>query len=440
MRKIEFLSALILVALCSPLCGQIKRTSVPIGDALARALAKGSITGEGARPFHIRVEVSEPENPQSPYQGSFEEWWVSPDQWRREVTDKDGMRQTIVVAGGKKTEKDEGDYFPVWLRNFVKAVFDPIPNAAQWAGSGLMIEQTIFPNGAKTDACARTESRIGSADRDSKVYFNVCFDEDGRLKFFGSPGYSMEFHDYRGFGKKQIARKLGSNPESGTALLGLVTVLEDESKAKGAADLFAPLPADEDRFREVQVSAEVLEKLATENPPIAWPAVHSGNTRGREAVFISADTEGRIREAWPINSDNGGVDDSVRDQVRKWNVKPATDKTGKRVQVDGCLSFSFETRIEDPLPELTDAEVRELATKMVEPVWPSGSVKSGEIVEVEVSVNEQGQLTGTGYPGSKAPVAAILAVNDAMRQWIFRPLIRNGKPQYFHGHLKFIVR
>src|SRR5271157_3904641 len=104
---------------------QVKRTSIPIGDAVSKALEKSLITGEGDRPFHIRISVSEPENRQSPYQGAIEEWWISKDQWRREVTGKDGMHQTIVVANGSQTEKDEGDYFPRWLRSFVTAAFDP---------------------------------------------------------------------------------------------------------------------------------------------------------------------------------------------------------------------------------------------------------------------------------------------------------------------------
>jgi hypothetical protein len=438
MKNIRILTALILGMACSITSGQIRHTSVPIGDVLSKALAKGLITGENARPFHIRVEITEPENPQSPYQGAFEEWWVSPDQWRREATTKDGMRQTIVVTGGKKTEKDEGDYFPVWLRSFVKAVFDPVPEPALWTSSGMMIEQT-FMAGAKTDACARTQAKIGSADRDSTVYFNVCFDDEGTLKFVGSPGYSMEFHDYRSFGKKKIARILSDDPESGTKLVGKVTVLEDESKANGAADLFAPLAADEDRFREAQVNAVTMENLTAGNPPIAWPTVHSGNLKGKVAIYVSADTEGHVREVWPINADNG-VDDSVREQVRKWTIKAATDKTGKRVQVDGPISFAFETRIENPLPELSDAEVRQLATKIVDPVWPANSVQPGQIVEAEISVNEQGKFAGASYSHAGVPVAAVIAMNDALHQWTFRPFIKDGKAQYFKGTVKFVVK
>ena len=72
--------------------GQIKRTTVPLGDAIRVALTNCTLTSDGAQPFHLRVSISEPENPQSPYQGTIEEWWVSADQWRREVTEKDGKK------------------------------------------------------------------------------------------------------------------------------------------------------------------------------------------------------------------------------------------------------------------------------------------------------------------------------------------------------------
>jgi len=210
--------------------GQIKRTSVPLGDAVEKALAKGSLLGEGARPFHIYVSVSEPGNPASPYQGTIEEWWASPSQWRREVTAKAGMRQTIVVVDGKKTERDEGDYFPLWLNSFVTAIVDPVPDAAAWMATGSSIEQITMPNGDKSDACARAKSSIGTGTRATDAFSNVCFDGQGRVKFYGSPRYGMEFHDYRSFGKKQIAHQFADDPEPGTHLMGEVTRLEELPK------------------------------------------------------------------------------------------------------------------------------------------------------------------------------------------------------------------
>jgi hypothetical protein len=415
--------------------GQIKRTEVPLGDTLTKALSKTLLTAAGSQPFHIRIVVSEPENPQSPYKGTIEQWWVSPDQWRREVTDKDGLKQTIVFTSGKKTELDEGDYFPLWLRRFVSAAFEPVPNLAAWTSSGLQIEQITMPNGDKSDACVRSEAKIGEGERATTSYSNLCFDGEGRLKFFGSPRYDMEFHDYRGFGKRQFPRKFVDHPEPGTELVGTVTILEDESKGRNSADLFSPLKSDDNRFESVPVSSAQMERLTTGNTNIAWPPVHSGNVRGRLAMYISVDTNGRVREAWPLNSDNAGLEDPARDQVRQWRLKPAVDKNGSHVQVDGGLSFIFETKIGDPLPELSDTEVRSLATTVVEPKWPAGALKSGQIVEVLVSVNEEGKLTGTGY--TKVPAPAQGAVIDAIRQWTFRPLVLDGKPQYFHGVVHF---
>jgi hypothetical protein len=340
MRIVGLLAAPVLLGICVCAHGQVQRTEVPIGDAVGKALAKMSLTGEGAKPFHIRIAVSEPENSQSPYQGSIEEWWVSPDKWRREVTAKGGMHQTIVVLDGKKTEKDEGDYFPLWLRHFVTAAFDPIPNAAAWTKNGIVIEQITMPDGHKSDACARAQSKIGTGDRATDAFSNVCFDGEGRLKFFGSPAYSMEFSDFHGFGKKQIARKLVSDPEPGTNLVGKIDQLEDESNAANP-EIFIPLTTNDDRFMSIALSGQELEHLTAGNPPVLWPREHSGKLHGRLAMYISMDSAGQVREAWPLNSDNAGLDDGARDQVKRWKIEPPLDAAHKPVQSEGGLGFSF---------------------------------------------------------------------------------------------------
>lgn len=407
-----------------------------MGNAIGAALAKSSLTGEGARPFHVRVSVSEPENPQSPYQGSMEEWWASPDQWRLEASSKDGMHQTVVVTGGKKTEKDEGVYFPLWLRMFVNAVNDPIPNAQSWTASGIAIEQITMPDGRKSDACARAQSKLGTGERATDAFTVVCFDGEGRLKSYVSPGYDMEFADFHGFGKKQVARKLSNDPEPGTNLVGKVEVLEE---LKGATDtLFAPLATDDSRFRTAHVNSEQMERMIAENPPIDWPTVHSGNTMGRLAVYIATDSDGNVREAWPLNSDNAGLEDPVRAQVMKWKLKPAVDSEGKSLQVDGGIGFAFETKIADPLPQLSNAEVRALASETVEPVWPSSGLTRGQTIRIDVGVNEKGEMTGYGMNG--VPPAAAGPIMQAITQWRFKPLIRDGNPRYFHAIVEFVVQ
>ena len=83
MNRYQLLTLLLLIGICTAASGQLKRTSVPLGDAVGAAIDMSNITADGARPFHLRVSITEPENPDSPYHGTIEEWWISTTQWRR---------------------------------------------------------------------------------------------------------------------------------------------------------------------------------------------------------------------------------------------------------------------------------------------------------------------------------------------------------------------
>lgn len=443
MQRLYVLAAVLVVGTSAP--GQMRQTSVPLGDAISKALAKSSLTGEGSRPFHIRVNVSEPQNPRSPYQGAIEEWWSSPTQWRREVTAREGMRQTIIVANGKKSERDEGDYLPLWLRDFVFALFDPAPERSRWEVGGVTIDQTIMPNGSRSNACARIASKIGTGDRATDAYSNVCFDGEGRLQFIGSPRYSMSFNHYRRFGDRQIASALGHAPESGTELEGDVVQLEDLSRAMRDG-LFTPLPSNDHRFDSAELSAAKLEELTAGDSPVVWPSVRSGSLQGNLAMYLSVDAQGHVREAWPLNSDNAGLEDSAREQVRRWIITPQRDSDGDPVQADGPLGFRFRTVISNPIPVLSDAEARQLAIRLVEPRFAPGTAPAGTRYRVRIAVNEQGNVTGgaagdTEVPGTIEPAGpALFPIMMAVRSWQFRPLMKDGAPQYFFAELVFAVR
>lgn len=342
MQNVFAFGWILISGICINAYGQNLATRAGLKDALSKAIATDSLTSAGSHPFHIRVVISEPENPQSPYQGSIEEWWSSSMQWRREVKAKGGMHQTIIVAGGKVSERDEGDYFPLWLRNFVTAIFDPVPNASAWTAGGVSIEESQLPNAYNSNTCVRTKSKIGTGIRTTDAFSVICFDGDGRLSSVVSPRYSMSFNHYRKFGAKQVPFALGDVPEPGTEIGGEVVNLEElSSPANG--DLFTSLSSNDSRFDSAELNAEKLEELTARNPQLVWSMPHSGNLRGNLALYVSIDAEGHVREAWPLNSDNAGLDDPVREQVRKWSVTPVKDSGGKPIQADGPLGFRFET-------------------------------------------------------------------------------------------------
>ncbi len=93
-----------------------------------------------------------------------------------------------------------------------RAVLSPLhlihPNADAFRNRGATNDQITMPNGVTSSANVRLQSKIGTGDRATDAFSNISFDNEGRLSFYGSPRYSLEFHDYRKFGNKGRSRPL----------------------------------------------------------------------------------------------------------------------------------------------------------------------------------------------------------------------------------------
>ena len=184
----------------------------------------------------------------------------------------------------------------------------------------------------------------------------------------------------------------------------------------------------------ISVSETTIRSLSAYTPDILWPSVRSGKTTGVLSMYISVDRSGHVREAWPLNSDNAGLEDPAREQVMKWQFKPAK-MHDVPVQTETVLTLAFNTKIGDPIPILSDEEARKLATNIVEPVFPPGTPKGTE-VKVQVGVSLDGTVNGAGNPYN-APTPLFMAAYGAVRQWHFRPYLREGKPDLFGADIVF---
>jgi TonB family protein len=440
-----------IVLLASSLChGQgIKETSVPLENALNQALGRSSLTGANAVPFHLKVHLIESTNPPSPYRAEIEEYWVSAQQWRRSIDSPD-FKQTLIVNGDQVSEQDTGDYYPLWLKGFINGIFDPVPNADQWNKLDAKITQITLPNGLRSEACARAKFKIGSDTVKNDAFGNVCFDSQGQLKFFGSPGYSMEFHDYQRFGKKlMIARRYQDDPEPGTKLVANVVLLEELKKPD--ASLFAvtqpTLP--ELRIESIEVSQTAIEQAAQGQPPVAWPPVQSGNTTGLLSMYISVDRDGRVREAYPLNSDNAGLQDAARDQLLKWKLKPMAAE-GRPVQAQAALSFRFDTTLvsqsaqpaggavagpvpqkatPEPAPGVKRGLVKGFLVSQSQPWYPDeakekhiqGKVVLSLLIDTDGTTSDIEVLSSPDQALTDSAIAAV-------KQWRYKPYELNGVP------------
>ena len=156
-------------------------------DLAARAVQQSKLTLPGGRPFHLSAEIVETTNPASEYQAKVEEYWASPEKWRRTIQSP-GFSQTMVVNGDKVLEKDTGDYFPWWLNDLVTAMFDPLPTLAT-------------PNQVNSHAGREFDPRVASLCTGVQTKtdrWDFCFDLRRTLLtsvFRSSTGYAnITFH------------------------------------------------------------------------------------------------------------------------------------------------------------------------------------------------------------------------------------------------------
>lgn len=400
---------------------------VSLGDAAEHAVQESKLTLPGSKPFHLVAEITEKTNPKSNYRAKVEEYWISPEKWRRTIESPE-FSQTLVVNGDKVSEKNTGDYFPWWLNDLLTAMTDPLPIAEMLKQTSARVQK---PQGGEgSSSCARLNTKI---DR-----WSFCFEGSrGLLSFVLTRGFEAEYKEYEGFAGKQVARLVTIDPEPGTTIQARVKRLEELSHQDDSMFTVDEATPPQNRIRSVRVDQDTVRKLATTSTAIAWPSVGAGPTKGGCAVYISADRTGTIREAWPNGCDNAGLEDPLREMVKKWRLKPAVEG-GTPVQIESLVTFSFDTQAEKTraLPILTDAEARELASGIVEPVFPPGSVTEGVQITVQVSVDETGKLTGISNTGNLS-TAAFLAANAALKRWHFKPYVKDGKAQYFHADIIF---
>jgi hypothetical protein len=407
--------------------GADNRNAISLGEAAEHAVEQSRLTLAGSKPFHLVAEIVEVTNPKSDYRAKVDEYWVAPDRWRRTIESPE-FSQTLIVNGDKVSEKDTGDYFPWWLNDLVTAMVDPLPMAEMLKQTNAQVQKPQA--GQMVNSCVRLTTKIDN--------WTFCFEgERGLLSSVFARGFDAEFRDYKGFGEKQVARTLVIDPEPGTTIEAKVKHLEELSHPDEAMFVVDQPTPPQDRIRSVKVDQETVRRLATTSTEVTWPTVGEGPTKGGCAVYVSADRNGNIREVWPHGCDNAGLQDPLREMVRKWRLKPAIEG-GTPVQVESLVTFSFETQTEKSktLPVLTDAEARNLATDIVEPVFPPGSVAKGQQIVVQISVNETGKLTGVGNSHNLS-TPAFLAADAALKHWHFKPYIKDGKAQYFHADVIF---
>jgi hypothetical protein len=298
----------------------------------ARAVQLSKLTLPGSKPFHLKAEIVETSDPASSYQAKIEEYWITPEKWRRTI-ESPTFSQTMVVNGDKLLEKDTGDYFPWWLDDLITAMFDPLPNVAMPKEVNPQANKIVPPQIA--GLCTSVEI--------AGDHWSLCFDPRRTLltsAFNQGTGYDAEFKNFHEFGNKQVPRRIVRHPAPGITIQGTVTQLDGLQEADEQMFVIDQSTPPQDRITRVRIDEETLRRLSLTSTAVDWPYV-GGPVTGGCAVYVSADRSGHIREVWPGGCDNTGLENPLRDQVMKWQLKPDTEN-GVPVQVESRLTFGFK--------------------------------------------------------------------------------------------------
>src|SRR6478735_2794174 len=76
---------------------------VSIAQAVDNAVQQSKLTVAGGAPFHLKAHITNAGTPKPEYTADVEEFWVSPEKWRRTVQAAN-FSQTLVVNGDKVSE------------------------------------------------------------------------------------------------------------------------------------------------------------------------------------------------------------------------------------------------------------------------------------------------------------------------------------------------
>ena len=311
----------------------------PAGETLSRARRASMLGQPAARPFHILVEISPSKGEPGDYVAAIEETWVSPTRWVRTVTTDRLVQNTVADSTGIHVST-KGDYFPEWLRNYVTALFDPVPENLRRRLADAPIEHGELPNGMRSSPCQHVEFSLGAKPHEQVNFANVGFEQVGRLlELVQSPEYAMELNDYAGFDNLQVARSLyGSGASPRSRLTGKVVVLENI--ASPSADVFmVPAGAEEtDPLSTETLPTDVLLQLSGGLPRLRRPKDATGH--GSFTVWVDLDRSGEVREAYTLNTDDSGIAWDMAGQLIGMRWKPYV-LNGTPVQSQGTLVLSY---------------------------------------------------------------------------------------------------
>ena len=282
-----------------------------------KAIERSTLDQAGMSSFHLKAVLapSFERDKESGRTGEVEIWWESPTRWRREVRSPE-FHQIEIVDGTTDWQKNEGDFFPEWLREIAVELIQPVPpidDVLEHEKAAEKLQMGPMTNLSWTTTTGTSEVR-------NIVRTYVAFQgSTGLLLYAGGLGWGGEFKDYSNFHGRMIARTLSNGTPEVTAK---VTILEDLGEAPSGFFDASAQGGDSRPLHTVLIDEPALRKnLQTTEPP-TWPPLENGPFEGNFTTEVVVDREGKVREVGGPVSENSAINEAGRQFVLSMKFQP----------------------------------------------------------------------------------------------------------------------
>ncbi len=302
-----------------------------------KAVERSTLDQQGTKPFHLKAVLapSFERDKESGRTGEVEIWWASPTQWRREVRSPE-FHQIEIVNGANDWQKNDGGYFPEWLRETAVELINPVPPLDQVLEQAKRAEERRM--GRMTNLSWTTPS--GTAEIPDILRSSIALDNTtGLLLYAGGLGWGGEFKEYASFHGRMVARSVNVGTPQVTAK---VIALEDLGEIPAGFFDASAQGGDTEPLRTVLLDETSLRKNLIPPGPLSWPPLQDGPLEGNVTTKIVVDRDGKVREFETFVSENPGINEAGKQVIAAMRFKPFV-VNGSAVQVMSQLTVPFKT-------------------------------------------------------------------------------------------------
>ncbi|HTZ98071.1 MAG TPA: energy transducer TonB [Terriglobales bacterium] len=317
---------------------------VPVGKLLDQMIHRSTLAEPGGRPFYLKATITDKENASSEFNGTVEEYWLSPTKWRRVIKLRD-FSQTHVVNGDAIHEENNGDYFPVYDEMLADEIVDPLPKSAVDLMNqlGLMGAEP----GSGQGQCMAEKYFNDAEGTENRVLLSYdC--KTGLLIYLWSPTccYGV-MTDYRKFHDKIVAYATKDNP-----INIRIDTLRDLDNVDESLFAVSQSTLPSQQMTTERVGERQARTFLVKREDVQWPPVNKKLTVESVKVEVVIGRDGNVKQAWTYSPVENQVEDAVLTAVKKWTFQPQNvDGIPAQIQTTLILPFppEYRTSANEPL-------------------------------------------------------------------------------------------